>query len=376
MTIHRAVALTLLLVAAGCHSDRPREAPFPSFRMRGVFGDASSLKKTTSTDGTEATLQLPIALGGRYLATLTVPAMGSEWSWSMQLDGRATLVTHQSAGHSPDLVLYAERGPDEDPMPSVELRRFLAYADAGSDDVATWALRYALEAGVGSLKEHAQQGSGGRGSESLLRGISGGLGFASTPDSFSGWKWVGRTEGAGGNDRLDVRLGRWDGLWTDGRSRLGTQLAALRGGGGGAATKLLSLLESKGVAEAAIVDARPATMLAGSVRLPEGAAPVYVALVCPRPCAHEAAVTELFESLRASSGEALRDAVERGARQDAGQHEKDAGIVVLDTRRIAEDVMQAATAQVAPPPSSAGVPSTAPVPESPVAPAGSASASP
>jgi hypothetical protein len=329
-------------MALACADQGPREAPFPEFHLG---------RDRMSGGGGEPTTQLPVTLAETYLATLAIPAQGGEWTWSVQLDGKATLHTRIAEGNAPDVVVYAERGPDGAAMPSVQLRRFLAFADAGGDDAATWGLRYAE-----TLRQRADAVQGeGKGRNDLLMpvvsALTGGLGFASTPGSFTGWKWVGRTAGTDGTDRVDVRLGRWTGTWTDGPSRVASAMAALDKVATSSAwwvaqrdalRKALADRGRSGSDSGAGAPGRPAIMWAGSVRLPRGGNDVHVAAICAEPCAHEREIRGLFESLRAGSAEELRTATQGSARRDPGAHERQARVFLLDTDALAGTLEQAA----------------------------------
>ncbi len=346
-----------MLATLGCVGNGPREAPFPAFDL----GDAPRAPAVLGE--AVAATQLPVTLGGPFLATLTTPAQGGEWTWSEQLDGKATLITRISGGNPPDVVIYAERAPEDESMPSVQFRRFLAVADGGGDDLPTWGLRYAsglaahatAEAGEGTLKEPLMP---------VASSFMGGLGFASTPGTFSGWKWVGRTVGVDGTGRVDVRLGRWSGVWTDGMTQVSSALAGLEtvsttsGWWLAQRDALKKALDGKvGAAGAATTRSpgRPATMLAGSVQLPHGGSDVYVAAICAEPCGYEREIHGLFETLRTGTADELRGATQASARRDPGAHERQARVVLVDTNSLAEALEKAATESERAP-STAGTP--------------------
>jgi hypothetical protein len=345
------MTLLLMISVLGCSSDGPREAPFPSFDL-GDSVAAQVVAQAADVVGVpDSETQLPVTIAGSYLATLSMPAQGTEWTWSEQLGGKATLLTRLTEGSPPDVVVYAEQAPAPALMPSVQIRRFLAVADAGGDDLPTWGMRYAGEF-IQRASAAWKAGSDGGELVSLAGALSGGLGFASTPGSFTGWKWVGRTIGTQRSDRVDVRLGKWTGTWTDGGDQLASALAALdevsQKSTAWQAQRDVIEQELKGKVSAAgagpATSPRPATMLAGSVQLPNGGGDVYVAAICADPCAYDHAIHGIFESLRTGTQEELAAVARASARKDAAAHARQARVVIVDTNAFADALQKAASA--------------------------------
>ncbi len=161
-----------------------------------------------------------VIVAGRFVGELPDAASGS---WRKLADGDVTLLAHVSDAGLLDALVYAEAfSPLVAARPSEELARFALTVDPGLLDAqltspaaaTTW-----VEALARSRRERpalrrlawmAMSRTGGRG-----------FGYASSPRTFTGWKWMGRSR-----DGVFLRLARSQGEWS-GQKPLDPELQAL-----------------------------------------------------------------------------------------------------------------------------------------------------
>lgn len=294
----RGLFFTLAFAAfltAGCSQEppRPRELPFPAFESEAPFpelsvstaeaddseaGDFERLLQgdAEETDaGAETALQ-SIPLGGPILGR--IPA-GDAWRWSSA--GGVTLILYAPAAGRPAALIYAESfSPLIQHRPSEEHHRFQVAVDPDRsegylDPEAAWNL-----ASGGPLRGIAERTGLGRNESGQLAQLLAtrtggrGLGFRSTPGTFTGWRWVGRNPHG-----VALRIGRQSGTWADPQplpTRFQQAVASLAAGTGGSGPWM---------AEAGVSGIRleiPAYLVLGSVAERQEESGVHLALLCVR----------------------------------------------------------------------------------------------
>ena len=331
MTRHlrgRLVSLVACSLVAACAGDGPRALPFPTIDPEAPFLELSSKtpppseqdgaggagwvdRAVAQAQGTAAaTGTVPgvsrqtVLLAGRLVAEL--PDRFEEWRWAS--DGNATLIVNSQPGSRPAALVYAEAfsGLARE-LPSAELLRFWLTVDpkASRPRTVLAALAIAWRAALGS-----EAGSVADIERGLLAGLTRTVGegwaYRSTPDSFTGWTWVGRNQHG-----VALRLGRTEGAWgtprppvqsvLDGLATLSERAPELAG--------LRSQVEhlraqtdeaARGRRPGASGGDRPAYLVFGSAVIRREAG-VHLALLCthaPR-CEAAPALAALLASLRA-----------------------------------------------------------------------------
>lgn len=231
------------LAAGGCGEWQPVEpvvapaldaaAAFPELRRGGAPASAAAPAggSTFARDLARRTSWGPagaaaddggggVVLAGRFVADLPGGAAGS---WRAACDGEATLLAHTPGGGVPDALLYAEAFPPlMTARPSAETARFALTVAPGLVDqqlafpaaVTAWAEPLARSwterRQLRRLAWMAATRTGGRG-----------LGFTTSPRSFTGWRWIG-----GSRQGVSLRLARTHGEWS-GQASLAPELQAL-----------------------------------------------------------------------------------------------------------------------------------------------------
>lgn len=226
-----------VLVLASCTPDpEPRRAPFPTFDPQGPFpapatapegsisgaggsgargSGARSLDRALSqvregaADAPPDTVHRQRVLLSDTLQS-TLPVDYS--AWRLAGDGRLTLVVHTTEeGGADALILTESFQPLVQRAPSLELRRFQLTVDPAL--VQSHALpRLVFTEPAWSALPLPSEIPLAEAVEALFtattRTLGRGIGYRSTPGSFTGWRWVGR------NDHdLELRLGRTRGIW-------------------------------------------------------------------------------------------------------------------------------------------------------------------
>lgn len=206
-------ALALLVAGlAGCSRPGPQLPPFPEFdasqpfpelkgrsesegeerqhRPRSRFDDRMSAAKAKASG--EPRHWHSVTLGGRFVSE--VPAAFDEWKRT-ELDD-STVLVHRKPGQPPDAVVLAKAFDGTLRMATLEHMHFLVgldprlVASPELESVARW-IDLATD-----------------GIETLSNSPSFDIGFHSDPETFTGWRWVGRNEGG-----VVIRLGSVRGRW-------------------------------------------------------------------------------------------------------------------------------------------------------------------
>lgn len=227
------IILCALSIAAlpACNQERQeRTLPFPEFIESGPFpelteggrraqqgqvaGSQSAFERAISraldgaSDAEEApTRQLQtVSLAGRLVAD--IPLRFDEWQWASS--SHRTVIVHQLTGESPDAIIVIEPfGTLMNRFPSQELRRFQNGLDptvaGGLDPIAMAFEQLALaDPEVAAL---VQTLSGAfRALNSPTYGL--GIGYQTTPKTFTGWRWIGKNP-----HDVTLRMARSRGLW-------------------------------------------------------------------------------------------------------------------------------------------------------------------
>lgn len=242
----RAVTLFLLMMAlVACGKPEPRQVPFPVLNPEAPFafkGKPAKAPDPASQEDEEVAQMLrevegdsppaagaagrqTVMLAGRFASE--IPLSFEEWRWAT--DGDVTLVAHFTDGRT-DAIIYSESfGFLTQISPTEESRRFLSTVDktlngplAILNSIFSWAARgvSAIISGISGNKVAGTDSGSGDPSDEEIEGIAGalmasisrtggqGLGYRSTERTFSGWKWVGRTDTG-----LSFRLARTTGIW-------------------------------------------------------------------------------------------------------------------------------------------------------------------
>ncbi|HYG62006.1 MAG TPA: hypothetical protein VEL74_05465 [Thermoanaerobaculia bacterium] len=283
----------MLGLAAGCGQEPPvpRELPFPVIETAAPFPElavpaapaAGPAQESAPRSTFEAALTatpppdpaatpqppaapagLSVPLGGQLLGEL--PPDGS-WRWSAE--GGAVLAVHASGGTRPTALIYAETFTDlVRDRPSEEHQRFRVTVDPAAAEG---------HLPTGEPLRRVAQRTGLSGTEAarflqLVTTRTGGrgLGFRPAPESFTGWRWVGRNEHG-----VTLRLARQSGSWAEPPSlpaRFAEALARLNGSHGAA----------PGASSGGAAGAVPAYLILGSVTDRYEETGVHLAVLCAR----------------------------------------------------------------------------------------------
>jgi hypothetical protein len=364
-TASMAVLAGLLVVAAGCDPPHgPRHLEWPTFDARQPFpelasaapaaqaaqedeegpGEDSAYERAIARElgggsaegapvavATTGSAQL-VPLAGTFVAD--VPVEGDEWQWST--DGGVTLIVHREAGAAPDALIYVEGfSTAVDRFPSYEVGRFQYTVDPRlSTNVIYPPL---VGVGIRALRERtsfppvdvalALQ-------KATTRTSGVGIGYTSTPGSFTGWRWVGHNKHG-----LDMRLGRTSGAW-------GAAFAQ----GDPTALQLLNVIARQVPELRQVADnmgevmrggqtgragaLAPSWMVLGSVQKGESLG-VHIAIVCERQpvCAVASDLSRFVASVRQSEGSIQTGP---GGRADLLALASEAGFHLLPADKVIE----------------------------------------
>lgn len=420
----RLMPLLLLIVAVvSCGTPEPRQVPFPilnpvaPFTFKGKPDKAAS--PMSEEDGEVAQMlrevegDVPTAspsagrqtvlLAGRFASE--IPLAFEEWRWAT--DGDVTLVAHFTDGRVDGLIYAESFGFLTKLSPTEESRRFLSTVDsrlngplALLNSIFSLAARGVamLVGGISGNDSSGHDGDSADPSKEEIESIAGalmaaisrtggqGFGYRSTDGSFSGWKWIGRSDSG-----LSFRLARTTGIW--GKQGTGSLVSI------GDAVKNLDFLKpvlsyfgggfpssQSSPQQATDKGEVPAWMVLGSVVL-EGDIGIHIAFLCARE--PDCSVTEEFvdfvENMRlpsraaanaaqgsgsATSLEELSTAI--GLRIAPGSLMMDPGKMVDLVREGMKSAQDDGASQGTPDMSTGALPSvpSAPINEAPVSPVG------
>ena len=336
--------LLSLFVLTACVPEGPRELKSPSFNADSPFPELGiqlppvpvemELELDLKLDGesSSATKQL-VPLAGQFLAD--VPKEYSRWRWGAADD--VVLITHAEAGEAVDALLYAEAIRDDFLVGnSSETRRFIATVDPGLND-GLWAASLIFTEISGAISKlsppsFADLETLGRAG---LKTLGRGLGYTSTDNSFSGWRWVGKDDATG----LTFRVARSQGKWVTGggmKEEASKQVAEMvRAKAEAALPDGLRAAEQLDALERLVANedektkeqTRSAYQVIGSIRAPAGNG-VHFAIVCALEpdCATAEDFAEILASVRPSRG-----AAEVGSASDSlGSLADEYGLFVME----------------------------------------------
>ncbi len=343
--------LFLVTALVSCGKSEPRQFPFPvlnpgapfTFKGKPVKSsnpmseedeEVAEMLREVEDEGSAAAQSAgrqTVLLAGRFASE--IPLSFEEWRWAT--DGDVTLVAHFTEGRADGLIYAESFGFLTKLSPTEESRRFLSTVDstlngplALMNSIFSLAARgvNALVGGISGSDGVQTDGASADSSRQDIESIAGalmaaisrtggqGLGYRSTERTFSGWKWVGRTDTG-----LSFRLARTTGIW--GQQDSGS-LASV-----GEAVKNLDFLKpvlnffgselpvpEPGKKQVTTRGEVPAWMVLGNVVL-EGDIGIHIAFLCARE--PECAVTDDFvdflENMRLPSRSAANAAQGSGA---------------------------------------------------------------
>lgn len=198
-------SVVMVLGLAGCEERAARELPFPTIDPRAAFpelnvqGDKNKSGSATKSefersisqalDGASpaeqpaAVMLQAISLGSGLVGD--IPVKFDEWRWGS--DGKITMITHGITGQAPDVLIFIEPFTDQiASSPSREMSRF-------QQDVGLYSM-FGRAMAFMDIANSATMGQG--------------IGYQPAVGSFSGWRWVGKTDGD-----ITLRLARSSGVW-------------------------------------------------------------------------------------------------------------------------------------------------------------------
>ncbi|MFU8804172.1 MAG: hypothetical protein ACNA8W_10215 [Bradymonadaceae bacterium] len=222
------VILLGLLFVAGCDPEREaRTLSFPQLDETAPFPELSEARRSSGGEGKQSAFERAISralegesdaeeagtvsiqtvpLAGRLVAD--IPLRFEEWQWASE-SGR-TIIVHQLSGEAADAFILVESfGELVNRFPSQEMLRFQKGLDpaisGGFDPLSMVVERMAMAdpqmgASVGSMV------AAFRAMSSPTYGL--GMGYRTTPKSFTGWRWVGNND-----SDISLRLARSRGVW-------------------------------------------------------------------------------------------------------------------------------------------------------------------
>lgn len=303
--------LLLAMVLAGCGGNPLAPPTAPAMDWAAPFPELSSTSMAAANRPGEPPEAAPgresghrsVPLAGRFAADLMDDELVG--GWRLFQDETLTVLIHTSGSDDPYALVYAETfsGVAQD-HPGEEMRRFLLTVDPGltRSDPAWGAAPIAVAATLGSESPDVQRGLGRAAGLAMTRTGGRGLGYTSEPDSFSGWRWIGHSQGG-----VFLRLARSHGSWgdqglvepahhapVDRLIQKFPQLAWMKSGRAMPGT-------TQPVGRSPV----PAYMVFGSASSPEGG--VHLALLCTRTpsCGSAPALARLLSSLRPISANDL-----------------------------------------------------------------------
>lgn len=360
------VALVALLGLCGCELPHgPRHVDWPEFDARQPFpelvqeaaapaveeaegpGDDSAYERAIARElgGEEAaepgerapavaasgSAQL-VPLAGTFVAE--VPVVFDEWQWST--DGGVTLIIHRKPGAQPDAMIYVEGfSTAVEQFPSYEIGRFQYTVDPRLSTNVIYPPLVAV--GVRALSQRtgfppvdvalALQ-------KATTRTSGVGVGYTSSPGSFTGWRWVGHSKYG-----LDVRLGRTSGSWGSAFAQgdptalqflnvLARQVPELRQVADNMGEVMKGAGRGRGGAPA------PAWMVLGSVQKKETLG-VHIAIICERQpvCPVAAELARFVGGIKMAEGSIQTGP---GGRADLLELAQEAGFRVLAADKVIE----------------------------------------
>ncbi len=354
-------ALLCVMSLACERPDGPRRAPYPVFDPSQPFPELEGVEQSEGGQGeqsfedaindalegegvpggddaalTESGSYQKIPLASLFVAE--VPLLFDEWQYVT--DGGSTLLVHRKPGAQPDAIIYVEAfSPAVEQFPSYEVARFQFTVDPGLSPNSIYPPLGALVVAGDEQGDSPAFDAVMALQLATTRTLGRGLGYRSTSGSFTGWKWVGRTE-----QNTDVRLGRSSGRWGEQGLPIGAILERILADYAGKVPEIAALsekLQSLGQSNQAR-NPGPAWMVIGSIaRQNNPVMGVHVAMICAqRPVCPVA--RELAHML--GSVKVLDDAGELAApaSQDYKRFASDVGIELLDVREVisAPEMMQ------------------------------------
>lgn len=224
------IIVAMCSVVVSCSPpEGPRELPSATFDPRLPFPELDRSDSDSSEDNTESGYEDRIARAtgesepeedattSRQLVPLAnnfvaeIPSNFDQWQWSG--DARTTLISYREPGSTePSAMIYIESFSSLiRTSPSFEMNRFHRTVDPNlAQDLIPPTLR-SIGADFAAKKTDLPIDQL---VEAFMRASShtmgSGLNYRSTEDSFSGWKWVGKSE-----RDVEFRLARTDGGWFD-----------------------------------------------------------------------------------------------------------------------------------------------------------------
>jgi hypothetical protein len=293
--MRRLTALLLFGLIAGCRQEppRPRELPFPVIETRAPFPELAlpaaagpepdaGAPRSSAFDAAlagppaepvapaepTAPAKQSIPLGGQLLGELPPD---SSWRWSTE--GGAVLIVHSSGGGRPTALIYVQAFTDDiRDRPSEEHHHFQVAVDPG---IAEGHLLIDMPLRQVEKRTGLERRDAARFVQLVTTRTAGrGLGFRPVPESFTGWRWVGRNEHG-----VTLRLGRHSGSWAEPAplpARFVQALARLDGTSSGSPTP------NPGASPARGSSAVPAYLVLGSVTDRYEETGVHLAVLCAR----------------------------------------------------------------------------------------------
>lgn len=231
----RSVILPLILTSLiACDRPQgPRQPHFPVFDARQPFPELvaqdskSPAKRTTKVNSSfERAISKELTTGGETGSSVSAKTLNVQTislasvfvadvpvkfnDWQIASDGSSTIITHKKAGALPDALVYIEGfSPAVETFPSYEVARFQMVVDPGLSPNAvypplvglgaTWISNKAGVPPLDTIKALQQ---------ATTRTMGMGMGYRSSDDTFTGWKWIGTNDA-----NLKLRLGRTSGIW-------------------------------------------------------------------------------------------------------------------------------------------------------------------
>jgi len=343
--------LFLVTALVSCGKSEPRQFPFPvlnpgapfTFKGKPVKSsnpmseedeEVAEMLREVEDEGSAAAQSAgrqTVLLAGRFASE--IPLSFEEWRWAT--DGDVTLVAHFTEGRADGLIYAESFGFLTKLSPTEESRRFLSTVDstlngplALMNSIFSLAARgvNALVGGISGSDGVQTDGASADSSRQDIESIAGalmaaisrtggqGLGYRSTERTFSGWKWVGRSDTG-----LSFRLARTTGIWgqqdSGGLASIGDAVKNLDFlkpvlSFFGSGLPVSEMLPTQGTARGEV----PAWMVLGNVVLEDDIG-IHIAFLCARE--PECLVTDDFidfvENMRLPSRAAANAAEGSGA---------------------------------------------------------------
>ncbi len=301
--------------------DGPRQAPYPTFDPVQPFPELDAKKGGANPEGSDSFEdainqaqegeELPtgdenqaLAQSGSYqkipLASLfvaEVPLVFDEWQYVT--DRQSTFLVHRKPGQMPDALVYVEAfSPAIENFPSYEIARFQFTVDPGLSPNSIYPPLGAMLVTGNDAGESPAFDVAMALQLAATRTMGRGLGYQSSPGSFTGWKWVGHTPYG-----MDIRLGRSQGRWEEQRLPVGAIVKQILGQYGAQYPELQQLAEQFNQLSQTQTTRSPgaAWMVVGSItRQSNLSMGVHIAMVCEQKpvCPVSKELAHLLESIR------------------------------------------------------------------------------